>query len=111
VKKIIRKFRKEGKMRFPVLMFLAVLASAAQDACPWSRDVRLVNGKIHTLDPQDRVVSEVTIQEGRFAYIGPLGNRKVNPCTESDRSARACGRPGTDRQPQSFRVVQPASRL
>lgn len=72
-------------MRFPVLMFLAVLATAVpaagQDACSWSRDLRLVNGKIHTLDPQDRVVSEVTIQEGRFAYIGPLRNRKVNPCT------------------------------
>ncbi|MBZ5503268.1 MAG: amidohydrolase family protein [Acidobacteriia bacterium] len=73
-------------MRFPALMFLAVLATvvpaAGQDACSWSRDVRLINGKIHTLDPQDRVVSEVTIQEGRFAYIGPLGNRKVNPCTK-----------------------------
>jgi predicted amidohydrolase YtcJ len=73
-------------MRFPVLMFLAVLATAVpavgQDACSWSRDLRLVNGKIHTMDPQDRVVSEVTIQEGRFAYIGPLGNRKVNPCTK-----------------------------
>lgn len=73
-------------MRFSVLMFLAVLATAvpaaAQDACSWSRDLRLINGKIHTLDPQDRVVSEVTIQEGRFAYFGPLGNRKVNPCTK-----------------------------
>ncbi len=72
-------------MRFPVLMLLAVLATAVpavgQDACSWSRDLRLVNGKIHTLDLQDRVVSEVTIQEGRFAYIGPLGNRKVSPCT------------------------------
>ncbi len=73
-------------MRFLMLMSLAVLTAAAstagQDACSWSRDVRLVNGKIHTLDPQDRVVSEVTIQEGRFAYVGPLGNRKVNPCTK-----------------------------
>jgi len=80
------KFPEESKMRFPMLMFLAVLATvvpaAGQGACSWSRDLRLVNGKIHTLDPQDRVVSEVTIQEGRFAYIGPLGNRKVNPCTK-----------------------------
>ena len=73
-------------MRFPVLMLLAVLATtvpaAGQDACSWSRDVRLINGKFHTFDPQDRVVNEVTIQEGRIAYIGPLGNRKVNPCTK-----------------------------
>ena len=73
-------------MRVPVLMFLALLVSAGstagQDACSWSRDLRLVNGKIHTMDSQDRVVSEVTIQEGRFAYIGPVGNRRLNPCTK-----------------------------
>jgi len=75
-----------GEMRFSALMFLAVLSmaipAAAQDACSWSRDVRLVNGKIHTMDAQDRVVSEVTIQEGRFAYIGALAGRKLNPCTK-----------------------------
>lgn len=73
-------------MRFPVLIGLAILATAGplagQDACSWSRDLRLINGKIHTFDPQDRVVNEVTIQEGRFAYVGPLGNRKLNPCTK-----------------------------
>ena len=73
-------------MRFPMLTLLAVLATtvpaAGQDACSWSRDLRLVNGKIHTFDSQDRVVSEVTIQEGRFAYIGPSENRKLNPCTK-----------------------------
>jgi predicted amidohydrolase YtcJ len=73
-------------MRFPVLMFLAVLATAipaaGQDACSWSRDLRLFNGKIHTLDPRDSIVSEVTIQEGQFAYFGPLGNHRVNPCTK-----------------------------
>lgn len=73
-------------MRIPVLILVAVLATAVaaagQDACSWSHDVRLVNGKIHTMDSQDRVVSEVTIQEGRFALIGPLGNRKLNPCTK-----------------------------
>jgi hypothetical protein len=60
-------------MRFPLLMFLAVLATAVsaagQDACSWSRDLRLINGKIHTLASQNRVVSEVTIEEGRFAYV------------------------------------------
>jgi predicted amidohydrolase YtcJ len=75
-----------GEMRFSALLLLAVLATVmpamGQDACSWSRDVRLVNGKIHTMDAQDRVVSEVTIQEGRFAYIGPLAGRKVNPCTK-----------------------------
>lgn len=76
-------------MRFSVLTLLTLLAvlvttlpAAAQDACSWSRDLRLVNGKIHTFDSQDRVVNEVTIQAGRFAYVGPLGNRKLNPCTK-----------------------------
>jgi predicted amidohydrolase YtcJ len=74
-------------MRFSVLMLLAVLTTAipavGQDACSWSRDLRLVNGKIHTFDAQDRVVNEVTIQEGRIAYVGPPGNHKLNPCTKT----------------------------
>lgn len=73
-------------MRFSLLMLLVALATglpaAGQDACSWSRDVRLVHGKIHTFDAQDRVVSEVTIQEGRIAYVGPPGGRKLNPCTK-----------------------------
>lgn len=72
-------------MRLPVLMFLALVSAAsvsAQDACSWSRDLRLVNGKIHTMDSQDRVVSEVTIQDGRFAYIGPAASHKLDACTK-----------------------------
>jgi hypothetical protein len=82
----LAKFPEERNMQFPVLMLLTLLATtvpaAGQDACTWSRDLRLVNGKIHTMNPQNRVVKEVTIQEGRFAYIGALGNRKANPCTK-----------------------------
>ncbi|MGH9686378.1 MAG: amidohydrolase [Candidatus Acidiferrales bacterium] len=73
-------------MRFPMLMLLVVLATAVpaagQDACSWSRDLRLINGKIHTFDAQDHVVNQVTIQEGRVAYVGPPGNRRLNPCTK-----------------------------
>ena len=73
-------------MRLVVPALLAALMmsipAAGQENCSWSRDLRLVNGKIHTMDAQDRVVSEVTIQEGRFAYLGPLGNHKLNPCTK-----------------------------
>jgi len=56
--------------------------AAGQDICSWSGDVHLINGKIHTFDRQNRVVDEVTIQEGRFAYVGPVANRKLNPCTK-----------------------------
>jgi predicted amidohydrolase YtcJ len=72
-------------MRISLLMMLVMMAAvpaAAQDACSWSRDVRLVNGKIHTFDAQDRVVNEVTIQEGRIAYVGP-GKHKLDPCTKT----------------------------
>jgi predicted amidohydrolase YtcJ len=65
-----------------LLMVMAAAPAAAQDACSWSRDVRLVNGKIHTFDAQDRVVNEVTIQEGRIAYVGP-GNHELDPCTKT----------------------------
>ncbi len=73
-------------MRFAAMLLLGLLAAlpaAAQDACSWSRDLRLVNGKIHTFDAQDRVVSQVTIQEGRIAYIGMPGSHKLNPCTKT----------------------------
>ena len=33
-------------------------------------DLVLVNGKIHTMDPSNRVVSQVLIQNGRFAAVG-----------------------------------------
>jgi hypothetical protein len=59
-----------------------VLPAAAQNPCAWSRDLRLVNGKIHTMDANDSVVSEVTIQEGRIAYVGRAPRRKLNPCTK-----------------------------
>lgn len=47
-------------------------------------DLMLVNGKIHTMDANNRVVSQVLIQNGRFAAVGinlaaPRGNiRRVD---------------------------------
>ena len=68
---------------FTVLALAAVMLPArAQDYCAWDHSLRLVNGRIHTMDASDRVVSEVTIQEGRFAFIGPVGNHKLSPCTK-----------------------------
>lgn len=72
-----------------IVVTLAVLAAItmtvptfAQDACSWSSDVRLVNGKILTMDAKNTIVPEVTIQQGRFAYIGKLGNQRLNACTK-----------------------------
>ncbi|HEV3332139.1 MAG TPA: amidohydrolase family protein [Bryobacteraceae bacterium] len=54
--------------------------AAAADRCAGARDLRLVNGKIATLDQRNSIVSEVTIQNGRFTSVG-RGKQKLNPCT------------------------------
>jgi predicted amidohydrolase YtcJ len=49
-----------------------------------AEDLALVNGKIHTMDPSNRVVSQALVQNGRFAAVGnniavPRGNiRRVD---------------------------------
>jgi predicted amidohydrolase YtcJ len=52
--------------------------------CADSRDLRLTNGRIVTLDKQNTTATEVTIQNGKFDTVGPissLNNRPVSPCT------------------------------
>lgn len=74
-------------MRLPILsallLFVATGALAYQaDRCADSGDLRLINGRIHTMDARDTVVSEVTIQSGRIAAVGaPLAN--ADPCTRT----------------------------
>src|SRR5262249_43573733 len=36
------------------------------DRCAGARDIKLVNGKIHTLDARNSIVSSVTIKDGKF---------------------------------------------
>lgn len=55
------------------------LSAFAADNCSDSRDLRLVNGKIVTMDPRNSVLSSVTIQDGRFDFSGG----KLNPCTKT----------------------------
>lgn len=64
-----------------VLMVIPVTAFAQADACAGARDIRLTNGKIITMEPQNPTATEVTIQEGRFAYVGKT-SAKLNPCTK-----------------------------
>jgi hypothetical protein len=40
------------------------------ERCTQGQALRLVNGKIHTMDAKDRVVSSVLIKNGRFAAVG-----------------------------------------
>jgi predicted amidohydrolase YtcJ len=61
-----------------VLFIAAALAAFAADPCDGARDLRLINGKIMTMDARDSVLSSVAIQDGRF--VPP--DRKLSPCTK-----------------------------
>ena len=50
--------------------------SATTARCAGARDLRIVNGRIHTMDVRDTVVSAVTIRQGRF-----VADAEVGPCT------------------------------
>ena len=52
--------------------------AAAADRCDGARDLRLINGKIVTMDARNSVVPAVTIQDGRFVAEG----QKLDPCTK-----------------------------
>jgi predicted amidohydrolase YtcJ len=49
------------------LIVVFVSLSAAAQNCTGVRDIRIVNGRIHTMDVHDTVVSSVTIRRGLFA--------------------------------------------
>jgi predicted amidohydrolase YtcJ len=44
-----------------------------------ARDLLLVNGRIHTMDPGSRVVSQAWIRNGRFAAVGNRLSTQGNP--------------------------------
>src|SRR4051812_19475967 len=50
------------------------------DRCANSRDVRLVNGIIHTLDARNTILTSVTIKNGTFAGVGHDGDSDGGPC-------------------------------
>ena len=52
-------------------------------ACAGSRDLRLTNGKIMTMDARGTTVREVTIQDGRFTAVGPRAGQRLSACTRT----------------------------
>ncbi len=50
------------------------------DDCRGKRAISLVNGRIHTMDKRDRVVSSVLIEDGKFARVGGHGGRGSDDC-------------------------------
>ena len=61
------------------LALVSATALNAADNCADSRDLRLINGKIVTMDPRNSVLRTVTIQNGRFDFSGA----KPSPCTKT----------------------------
>jgi len=59
----------------------AIPAFAATNPCSWSRDLKLIHGKIHTMDSRNSVISEVVIRDGRFVAVGEAANQVTGPCT------------------------------
>ena len=87
--------QKDGLLRRHFLgqtagLALLGMSSARLDAQPPSAtaggepDLVIVNGRIHTMDPANRVVTQALIQNGRFTAVGnrlsvPRGNvRRVD---------------------------------
>ena len=62
------------------ITLVTVSALAQDDACPQGRSISVVNGKIHTMDSADRVVSSVLIRNGRFASVGVAGQPAPGSC-------------------------------
>jgi predicted amidohydrolase YtcJ len=58
------------------------LAADSADRCAGARDLKLVNGKIVTMDKRNTVVSEVTIQNGNIETVGNSGKARLDPCTK-----------------------------
>jgi predicted amidohydrolase YtcJ len=79
------------RARNATLSLLALVAVAAfitpatardddRDRCDGKRDIKLVNGKIHTMDPHKPIVTSVTIKDGRFANVGSERYDNDGPC-------------------------------
>ena len=52
-------------------LILAAPAGAQDATACATRDLALVNGRVHTMDAQDPIVSSVLIEAGRFAALDP----------------------------------------
>src|SRR5262245_61865553 len=58
----------------------ALAADEGNDRCAGARDIKLVNGRIHTLDGRNSIVSSVTIKNGKFAAVGLEMDDGGGPC-------------------------------
>jgi predicted amidohydrolase YtcJ len=74
------------QLSLTLLATLIAAHAAAQSTpapCAGSRDLRLVNGRIVTMDGKNSTVDEVTIQNGVFTAVGRGGSTRLSPCTKT----------------------------
>jgi len=45
-------------------------AARSDDACPNGREIALINGRIHTMDASNSIVTAVTMRNGKFVSVG-----------------------------------------
>jgi len=73
------------RLLFALSAILFASSAAAQTpspSCAGARDLRLVNGRIVTLDNKNSTVTEATIQNGVFTAVG-RGAGRLSPCTRT----------------------------
>src|ERR1051325_10475862 len=58
-------------------------ARANDEDCDAGTSLRLVNGRIHTMDKHDSIVSSVLIKNGRFAAVGGGGQPEQGDCAKT----------------------------
>ena len=74
------------RIAFGLLLLVTVLGADRRidgqvpAGCDGAADLRVTNGRIVTMDGKGTVVSEATIQDGRFVAVGRRADR-VSPCT------------------------------
>ena len=63
-----------GGMALALAAMAGPAAAGTSSRCAGARELRIVNGRIHTMDAKDTVVSSVTIRQGRFVADAEVGS-------------------------------------
>jgi len=64
------KSRRKGWFAVAAALASAVAVGGAAADCPNGLEIALINGRIHTMDQSNRIVSAVTIRNGKFVSVG-----------------------------------------
>src|SRR5258708_20038808 len=102
--------------RSRIILLIASLAVAAMaapalarddddDRCAGARDLTLINGKIHTLDARNSIVSSVTIRNGKFTAVGREAQSDDSRCMRAIDLRGRTAVPGLAANPTPFLLL------